>query len=305
MEDLDGNPMSKSVVKFIQKYLPQGVPDLQSFLDDWDTKDHVSPTETELEQCLKDYADLLEYASGEHLLNAGDFEIMLASELVLAYLQGSTTDTFSGVSQAVKDRLFSITSRIVSGVETYMGGRFRDYDAFKRIASIKEIFHEGFQISSIAQPHGQSPTTLRGSLPEAEEKAEITDAEFALIPLEKIRETLYIARFEDDRLLREAQFYLAVRESVAQAKLIGIMTRVAQIACLEHIDKVISFGLPCVELTHLTPPAPIPFRAGFQYFSLNTQSPYWEACKRAKNIVVRIPVISDPQIELYAVSAHL
>lgn len=305
MEDLEGSSVSKSAVKFIQKYLPQGVPDLQSFLDDWDTKGHVSPTDTELEQCLKDYADLLEYASREHFLNAGDFEIMLASELVLAYLQRSATDTFSGVSQAVKDRLFSITSRIVSGAETYMGGRFREYDAFKRIASIKEIFHEGLQISSIARPRGQSPITLRGSLPEAEEKAEITGAEFALIPLEKIRETLYVARFEDDRLLREAQFYLGVRESVAPAKLIDVMTRVAKIACREHIDKVISFGLPGVELTHQTPPAPIPFRAGFQYFSLNTQSPYWEEIKRTKNIVVRIPVISDPQIELYAVSAHL
>src|SRR5215208_3527993 len=116
-------------------------------------------------------------------------------------------------------------------------------------------------------------------LPKVEEKPEIEVEELTLIRLEKIRETLFVGRIEDDRLLREAQFYLAVRESVSQHRLIEIMTRVAKIACREHIDTVISFGLPGVELTHLTPPAPVPACADFQYFSLNTQSPYWEEIK--------------------------
>jgi hypothetical protein len=141
MENSDENPISIHARKFIQKFLPQGVSDAHSFLYDWDKKYDFAPTESELDECLKDYTDLIVDASGEHILNVLDFELMNASELVLSYL-GRAGDKFSLVSESVKGRLMWVTSQIVSDVETFMGGRFRYYDAFKRIASINEYLNE-------------------------------------------------------------------------------------------------------------------------------------------------------------------
>lgn len=124
----------------------------------------------------------------------------------------------------------------------------------------------------------------------------------AWIPLEKIRETLYVARVEDNRLLQEAEFYLAVRGNMAKDRLIKWVPLFVKIARLDAIDAVINFGLPGVQLTHQTPPALIPARDGFQYFSLNTQDLWWDGIRRAKNIAVRVPdEIPDVQLEIYAV----
>ncbi len=129
----------------------------------------------------------------------------------------------------------------------------------------------------------------------------MTDA-LTLIPLEKIRETLYVARVEDDRLLQEAEFYLAVRGNMAADRLIERAPLIVKIARLDVIHAVINSGLPGVQLTHQIPPEPVPARDGFQYFSLDTQGPWWDAIKRGKNIAVRVPdEIPDAQLEMYAV----
>ena len=49
------------------------------------------------------------------------------------------------------------------------------------------------------------------------------------IPLEKTRDTLYVGRVEDERLLKEAGFYLAVRAQMPESKLIEGVPRVIKI----------------------------------------------------------------------------
>ncbi len=87
------------------------------------------------------------------------------------------------------------------------------------------------------------------------------------IPLEKTRDTLYVGRIEDERLLKEAEFYLAVRAQMPEAKLMEGVPRVVKIASRDVIDSVIGSALPGVVLTLASPPpAPIPSRVGFQVF---------------------------------------
>ncbi len=123
------------------------------------------------------------------------------------------------------------------------------------------------------------------------------------IPLEKTRETLYVGRVKDERLLKDAAFYLAVRSQMSEAKLIEGVPRVVKIASRDVIDSVIGSALPGVVLTHANPPpAPIPARVGFKYFHLDGIGPYWDGIKGSKVISVYVPdEITDVKLEMYAV----
>jgi type VI secretion system protein ImpJ len=123
------------------------------------------------------------------------------------------------------------------------------------------------------------------------------------IPLEKTRDTLYVGRVEDDRLLREAGFYLAVSSKMPESKLIEGVPRVVKIGSRDVIDTIINSALPGVVLTHANPPpAPIPTRVGFRYFMLDTIGPYWDGIKGSKVISVYVPdEIPELKLEMYAV----
>ena len=123
------------------------------------------------------------------------------------------------------------------------------------------------------------------------------------IPLEKTRDTLYVGRIEDERLLKDAAFFLAVRAQMPEAKLIDGVPRVVKIASRDVIDSVIGSALPGVVLTLASPPpAPIPARVGFKYFQLDNIGPYWNGIAGSKVISVYVPnEIPDEKLELYAV----
>lgn len=123
------------------------------------------------------------------------------------------------------------------------------------------------------------------------------------IPLERTRESLYVGRIQDDRLLNEAGFYLAVKANMPESRLIDGVPRVIKIASRDVIDAVIGSALPGVVLRHASPPpAPIPTRIGFHYFMLDTVGPYWDGIKGSKVIAVYVPEeIPDEIVEMYAV----
>lgn len=123
------------------------------------------------------------------------------------------------------------------------------------------------------------------------------------IPLEKTRETLYVGRVEDERLLKDAAFYLAVRSQMPEAKLIEGVPRIVKISSRDVIDSVIGSALPGVVLTHANPPpAPIPSRIGFKYFHLDSTGPYWDGIKGSKVVAVYVPdEIAGANLEMYAV----
>lgn len=123
------------------------------------------------------------------------------------------------------------------------------------------------------------------------------------IPLEKVRDALYVGRVEDERLLKEAGFFLAVRSQIPEAKLIEGVPRVIKIASRDVIDTVIGSALPGVVLSYSNPPpAPIPARIGFKYFSLDSNGPYWDGIRGSKVLAVYVPdEIPGEKLEMYAV----
>lgn len=123
------------------------------------------------------------------------------------------------------------------------------------------------------------------------------------IPLEKVRESLYAGRIVDDRLLKEAGFYLGVRAEIPEGQLIERVPRIIKVASRDTIEVVIGSALPGVTLTHASPPpAPIPLRPKFHYFALDSNGMFWERIAGSKALAVYVPdELKDETVELYAV----
>ncbi len=123
------------------------------------------------------------------------------------------------------------------------------------------------------------------------------------IPLEMIRESLYVGRVQDERLLKEAAFFLGVRAQLAEHKLIERVPRVVKIAARDVIDAVVGSALPGVTLIHASPPpAPIPTRPGFHYFGMDSVGPFWDTIRGSKTISVYVPdEFPDVKLEMYAI----
>jgi type VI secretion system protein ImpJ len=123
------------------------------------------------------------------------------------------------------------------------------------------------------------------------------------IPLEKIRETLYAGRIVDDRLLKEAAFYLGFRADIPEGQLIERVPRVIKVASRDTIEVVIGSALPGVTLAHASPPpAPIPTRPKFHYFQLDSTGMFWERIAGSKAVGVYVPEeFKDEVVEMYAV----
>lgn len=123
------------------------------------------------------------------------------------------------------------------------------------------------------------------------------------IPLVSSRESVYVGRVQDERLLAEAEFFLGVSAKVPEGQLIERVPRLVKIASRDVIDGVIGSGLPGVTLTHASPPpAPIPTRVGFHYFGLGKEGVFWETISSSKTIAVYVPQeLTEQRLELYAV----
>ncbi|HJQ68317.1 MAG TPA: type VI secretion system baseplate subunit TssK [Blastocatellia bacterium] len=123
------------------------------------------------------------------------------------------------------------------------------------------------------------------------------------IPLENVRKSLYVGRVQDEQLLKEAGFYLAVRAQIPESRLIELVPRIVKIAARDVIDAVVGSALPGVTLTHASPPpAPIPTRVGFHYFALDSIGPYWDTIRGSKVLAVYVPdEFPDVKLEMYAV----
>jgi type VI secretion system protein ImpJ len=123
------------------------------------------------------------------------------------------------------------------------------------------------------------------------------------IPLEKTRESLYVGRVQDERLLKEAAFYFGIRSQVPESKLIERVPIVIKIGSRDVIDAIIGSGLPGVTMRHASPPpAPIPTRVGFHYFALDSIGPFWEAIRGSQTLAVYVPdEFPDEKVEMYAV----
>jgi type VI secretion system protein ImpJ len=128
------------------------------------------------------------------------------------------------------------------------------------------------------------------------------------IPFIKERPALYVARVDDNQLLRDAEFFLAVGAQVPESRLIERVPFAIKIAHRDGIDVVINNALSGVSMTHVRPPGQIPTRAGFHYFRLDRNDldtslkRFWDFIVATKTLSVWVAdEVPEAKLELYAI----
>ena len=120
------------------------------------------------------------------------------------------------------------------------------------------------------------------------------------LPLKLVQPSIYATSIDRDEYLANTRMYLAVRAEMPQGDLIGRAPQLIKLCSADLIDRLVQHALPGVPLTHSpSPPAAIPVKLKYQYFSLSQAGVPWEAITRARNLAAYVPSdFPDPALEL-------
>lgn len=128
----------------------------------------------------------------------------------------------------------------------------------------------------------------------------VVPSNFVSLPLKYVQNFIYATALADDKYLKDTRMYLAINADVGEADLISKTPYLVKLCSANHIEHLVRMALPGVPLTHIMrPPAAIPVKMNYQYFSLNQSGPAWEAIARARNLAAFVPGdFPKPQMEL-------
>ncbi|PYJ71638.1 MAG: type VI secretion system baseplate subunit TssK [Acidobacteria bacterium] len=131
----------------------------------------------------------------------------------------------------------------------------------------------------------------------------IIPTKYVIIPLVKTPELWYVGQIHDDRLLTNAQFYLAANAQVAPNRLIEDVPIKSKISSPDEVGALIGRAVQGVALSHEPiPPTAIPVKPGFKYYHLHTSGRWWETICKARRLALYLPdEFPDLKVELVAV----
>jgi type VI secretion system protein ImpJ len=128
----------------------------------------------------------------------------------------------------------------------------------------------------------------------------VVPSNFVSLPLKVVRQSIYATSIDRDDYFNNTRMYLAMSAETTQADLIGRVPQLVKVGSGDTIEHLVQRALPGVPLTHVpNPPAAIPVKLNYEYFSLTAGSPIWQALTRARNVAVYVPEdFPNPVMEL-------
>lgn len=128
----------------------------------------------------------------------------------------------------------------------------------------------------------------------------VVPSNFVALPLKLVKPSIYSTAIEDDRYLNGTKFFLAVSSTINQADLIKKAPQLIKVCSAAQIEQLVRQALPGMQLTHaVRPPASIPVKLNYQYFSLNQSGVAWETVTKGRSLAAFVPGdIPEPQLEL-------
>ena len=122
---------------------------------------------------------------------------------------------------------------------------------------------------------------------------------FVALPLTYVQPSIYAANLTDERVFDGGRFYLGVAADMDRGELITRAPKALKVCSQSHLDQLLRLALPGVTLTHVPrPPAALPVKLQYEYFSLTQAGPPWEAIVRSRNIAAWAPGdLPNPQLE--------
>jgi type VI secretion system protein ImpJ len=131
----------------------------------------------------------------------------------------------------------------------------------------------------------------------------IIPAKYVIIPLEKTPELWYVGHIRDDRLLKNAQFYLAASAQVEPNRLIQGLPSQSKISSPDEVAAIIGRAVTGVVLAHEPiPPSAIPVKPGYKYFHLHAQGRWWDTICKSRSLALYLPdEFPQLKVELVAI----
>jgi type VI secretion system protein ImpJ len=133
--------------------------------------------------------------------------------------------------------------------------------------------------------------------------ATVLPTKCAPVPLERVQEAVYMARFPDERVLA-TRLYLAVKANVPEERIVAELPAKSKLASADQLNNLISKALPGIQIRYLqNPPKEIPMQPGRVYFGLGQAGQHWDAVKASKTLAFYVPVaFGGMELELMSVT---
>ncbi|MCU0626619.1 MAG: type VI secretion system baseplate subunit TssK [Gemmatimonadaceae bacterium] len=122
------------------------------------------------------------------------------------------------------------------------------------------------------------------------------------LPLHLTRPNVHATTIHDERVLADAELYLAVASRARQAELPRRVPQLVKVAASDTMDRLIRLALPGLTLSHVAePPDALPIRLDYHYFRLDKGGASWETIRAARDMAVYVPSeVEEPRLELVA-----
>jgi type VI secretion system protein ImpJ len=129
-------------------------------------------------------------------------------------------------------------------------------------------------------------------------------AQYLSVPLEQRSGGLYLARIQDERILR-SQLFLLVKSEMPEQQIADVVPRLCKISSTVEIQGLVQAASSGLQLGWLPrPPPQLPLRPGAAYFSIATVDRYWQSIVTTRTMAIYLPQPFDPaktKVELLAV----
>ncbi|WP_025601480.1 type VI secretion system baseplate subunit TssK [Burkholderia sp. WSM2230] len=123
------------------------------------------------------------------------------------------------------------------------------------------------------------------------------------IALERIRDTAWLGKINDERLVEGADYYLSVRSGLPAHALLEQLPRLCKAGAPDEVEQIVNSALSGIPLRSMSRlPAAIPVRIENQYFALDGAHPAFKRMVDARACQFYVPAsMPDVSLELYAV----
>jgi type VI secretion system protein ImpJ len=123
------------------------------------------------------------------------------------------------------------------------------------------------------------------------------------IALERVKQTMWLGKINDERLVEEADYYLSVQSELPAQALLDQLPRLCKAGAPDEVEQIVNSALPGIPLRAMSRlPAAIPIRVESQYFALDSAHPAFKRMVAARACQLYVPTsITNVSLELYAV----
>jgi type VI secretion system protein ImpJ len=131
----------------------------------------------------------------------------------------------------------------------------------------------------------------------------IIPTQYIEIELTKRADYFYEAEITDQRAVNKSRWIFGVRSSIGEAPVIANTPRLVKLCSKEFVPRLVQQALPGLTLTHLsTPPAAIPAKVDYSYFSVTQAGPCWEHVVKTRKVGLYVPGdLPSPDLELLVI----